>query len=528
MVVHSTRGFQLANQELKAPLPINESQPEPLRNRTARAGMVSGGAEVVTRVLTIALSIATARALEPAEVGALVLAVIVIGIVSMVASYAETAAIVSRSEARDGQYALAASVIRGVITAALLAIIVAALPLATRLLAGKEGDVPQLAALVSALMWQPVLELGACYPRVVLQRQLDLTYLALVNLIQVVSHVVLSVALLWNGYGALGVVWSSLIAAALTALMLWTRLLRSQIPRGGSFGLSTRAWRQTTWETANIFSGGFIGYINMRLDNLLVAGALGPTGMSFYSMAWNASRAPVLVFSTAFSSVLMPTMARIQDDSERVKRAVCESLQHSYILLAPVSLAMFIYAGTIVPVVLGAKWAPMVPCLRVMSITILAAPLIYAWQALFIVSRRAYLTSVPAAVHILVLTVLMVPITKLTGLLGAAFVDLTGVMAVTVTGILLNSRFRRMLTRGVLSAVLVPIGAAGIAGLGGYAISLSLPIGMWHDTLWLSTALMLYPLLLVGFGGRQGLLNTLELLRGIRNERNKLRAVVQN
>jgi O-antigen/teichoic acid export membrane protein len=281
-------------------------------------------------------------------------------------------------------------------------------------------------------------------------------------------------------------------------------------------------------ETANIFSGGFIGYINMRLDNLLVAAALGPTGMSFYSMAWNASRAPVMVFSTAFSSVLMPTMARIQGDTERLKRAVSESLQHSYILLAPVSMAMFLYAGTIVPVVLGAKWTPMVPCLRVMAITILVAPLLYACQALFIVSRRAYLTSIPAIGHIVVLAVLMVPIAKLRGLLGAAFVDLSGVMVLTLTGVLLNSRLRRILTWKVFSAVLVPIGAAAVAGLLGYSIALSVPTGMWRDTLCLSAALMLYPLLLVGFGGRSGLMNTLELVRGINTERNKLRAVVQH
>src|SRR5258705_9256506 len=146
-------------QELQAPLlTTTESQPEPLRHRTARAGMVSGGAEVVTRVLTVALSIATARALEPGEVGALALAVIVIGIVSVVASYAETAAIVSRSEASDGQYAFAAALIRGAITVVLLTTVVTALPVTTRLLAGKEGAVPQLAALVSALMWQPALE----------------------------------------------------------------------------------------------------------------------------------------------------------------------------------------------------------------------------------------------------------------------------------------------------------------------------------------------------------------------------------
>jgi O-antigen/teichoic acid export membrane protein len=497
---------------------------EPLRHKTARAAMTSGGADVVTRVLTIALSIATARALDPGEVGSLALAVIVIGIISMIASYTETAAVVCRSEGSDGQYALAATVIRGAITGILVAIALLALQPTTHLLAGKEGAEPQLAALVGVLIWQPVLELASCYPRVTLMRRLDLTYLAVVNLIQVVIHVGLSVALLWTGYGPMGVVWSSLITAGLTSVMLWPRLARVRLHQASS-AVSKKLWWQTALETVNVFSGGFIGYINTRLDNLLVAGALGPSGMSFYAMAWNASRTPVLVFSSAFSSVLMPTLARIQDDTERVKRALCESLQHSYVILAPVSMAMFLYAGTIVPLVLGAKWTPMIPCLQIMAITILFTPLIYAWQALFIVNRRAFLTSIPAVAHILLLAVLMIPVTRWKGLLGAAYVDLAGVATVGFLGIALNAQFRRMLSFDIVLAVLMPIATSVLAGsIGVYSTSF-LSEGTIRQSAQLGVALVAYPAILRLLGGRRALSDLIRLFSGIVRSRTLAGAV---
>ena len=68
-----------------------------LRSAVARAAFASGAAEMVTRALTIVLSIAVARALDPQEVGLLGLGVIVVGTLSVVTACAETAGDYTRS-----------------------------------------------------------------------------------------------------------------------------------------------------------------------------------------------------------------------------------------------------------------------------------------------------------------------------------------------------------------------------------------------------------------------------------------------
>src|SRR5215510_4213698 len=84
----------------------------PLRLGTARAAFGSGLAEVVARVMAVVLAIVTARTLEPREVGLLGLAVIVIGVISMLGYYPETAAVASRGESDDNSHALAALMVR--------------------------------------------------------------------------------------------------------------------------------------------------------------------------------------------------------------------------------------------------------------------------------------------------------------------------------------------------------------------------------------------------------------------------------
>jgi len=123
-----------------------------LRRNVARAAFASGGVEIVARVLTIVLSIATARELQPSEVGLLGLAVIIVGVLSVVTACAETAGVIARSLASDPQYAWSATLARGAITACLLAVAPFSLPPLAHLLAGKEAASADLLALVYLLM----------------------------------------------------------------------------------------------------------------------------------------------------------------------------------------------------------------------------------------------------------------------------------------------------------------------------------------------------------------------------------------
>src|SRR5262245_46460210 len=93
-----------------------------LRRYVALAAFASGAVEIGTRVLTIVLAIATARALQPDEVGLLGLAVIVVGVLSVATACAETAGVVARSKGSDPEYAWSATATRGAITACLMAL----------------------------------------------------------------------------------------------------------------------------------------------------------------------------------------------------------------------------------------------------------------------------------------------------------------------------------------------------------------------------------------------------------------------
>jgi O-antigen/teichoic acid export membrane protein len=490
------------------------TQEAPLRKRTARAALASGGAEIVTRILTIALSIVTARMLEPREVGLLGLAVIIIAVISIVGFYPETAAVAARGTGTDNKYAIAATAIRATVLCVLILLFRLTFHVLAVYLTGKDDGASELGALVSILIWSPVAELAGGYPQVVLQRRLDLSYIAGVQLLQPIVFVGLAVVLLLWGHGYLGVAWANLIATVVATTLLWLRLWWRRLLVWEGWP-SVANWREMIGGSAKVFLGGFGGFLGERVDNLLVAGAIGPAAMSFYSMAWNASRTPANVFARAISFVLVPTIARIHEDRARVQRALRECLRHCYFLLTPVCAAIFVSAPLLVSFVLGPRWLPLVPCLRIMIITVLVAPFLHVANALLIGSGRAQLTGVGTVVHLAILIGLVPFFASRWGIVGAAYAEMTASVALTAALLVIAQRVTRQMNRSITSAVVLPIAASLCAGALAMTADAYVPSDLVRLIVELGLILICYPLLILLLGGRARLFDLTGLLRGV-------------
>jgi O-antigen/teichoic acid export membrane protein len=247
---------------------------------------------------------------------------------------------------------------------------------------------------------------------------------------------------------------------------------------------------------------------------------IGPAAMSFYSMAWNAARTPANVFARAINFVLVPTLARIQDEPLRVERALRECIRHSYLLLAPVCAVLFVSAPRLVEFVLGAKWLPLVPCLRVMSLTVFAIPILFTSGALLTAIGRAHLIGIATVVHLAMLAGLIPVLASRWGVVGAAFADLTATAIVTAVLFITAKLATKQIKWGLTSTMALPVAASIFAGF------LSWSAGTWiaNDAARLSIELVLvvigYLSFTIVFGGSRRLSDFVTLLRGASRRQN--------
>ena len=497
----------------------HEGKPVPkavtsLRRGVAQAAFASGAVEMVSRALIIVLSIAVARALDPREVGLLGLGVIVVGILSVVTACAETAGVIGRSGGTDPQYAWTSTVVRGVAMGGLLALAPLFLPAVVHLLAGRESSSVELMGLINVLLWQLVLDLAATYPRVLLQRRLSLTPLAGASLVQIIAHVGLSLALLRLGYGAMGVATSTLVAGGLSGVLLWARLFASPGPLW-DVRIKGSPWKQAAASTTKVFVGSFVGYLNGRVDNVLVAGVLGPAAMSFYGMAWSTSRIPAWILSQALGLVLVPTLARVRSNAERMERVILEALRHSYLLLAPACALLFVSADSLVVVVLGMKWLPVIPVLQIMSVTVLVGPLVIASNGLLVATDRGHLTSLATGAQLVTLVLTVGPLAAWWGIVGAALGDLVGTAVLTATLIALCRRSEPRVNCWTMSSALLPVMAALCAGLLALSLSTEVLPGLGRFAIQMGGLLTGYVASIWLLGGRERVMELISIMRDV-------------
>jgi O-antigen/teichoic acid export membrane protein len=294
--------------------------------------------------------------------------------------------------------------------------------------------------------------------------------------------------------------------------MVWSRLWH----RGWfSFeGWPARTvWRESVLGSSRVFLGGFAGYLGNRLDNLLVAGAMGPTVMSYYSMAWNASRTPTGTIAKAITFVLIPTFARMQNETERVERGLKECLEVSYMALAPVCALMLVCAPDLVTTVLGPKWMPIVPALRLMSVTVLVGPLVEASNALLVGTGRAQLSVVAGVVRVVVLLILMQPLAGRWGLSGAVWGDLISSLVSAIALFAVVQAAVRKVRWPLASALACPVLAAFCAGALSWRLGSHLDAGYVRLACQAGILSGSYPLIFAALGGKASLVSLGALMR---------------
>jgi len=403
------------------------------------ASATSSATELLARLLTLGLSVLTARLLQPRDIGVLGLAVTVSTIVAMVGSYAETAGVITRAPSTDAALSGAAALWRGGVTLALSVIVYATLDSLGALVAtGAASDFEQLAG---PMLLVPAIETLASYPRVLLQRRLCLRFVIALQFGQALFFVGIGAALVLGGHGVWGVVWAQIISTSLATGACWAGGLRCDPTPPATSRAAARAVGRSA---AKLFTGGFAGFLSERVDNFLVGGALGPASMSFYSMAWTASRTPVFMLSRALNAVMLPMLPRAMADRPRAEARVQQATRYATILATLTAAGLFAVSHEATELVLGEKWLPLVPSLRIMCLTVSLTPLILIAATVMSASGNAHVLGVAAAAHIAALGVLIPALCTRYGVVGAAVADLS---ATTMTMTLLALTVRKRLGR---------------------------------------------------------------------------------
>lgn len=440
-----------------------------LKERTFRGALYLGGTTLAARVLSVVSGIVLARLLDPVQFGLISLCFIVLSIVSLLAPLGLSSALIRyRGEAphKAAFQVFVWVMITGTIS--FLIVVFTREPLA-RLLGNPEVStiLPWMATLI-------LIDMLGRVPEALLERDLAFKQMSKIGLAGEVLYVGVAISLAASGSGVWSLVIAHLARAASGTILciLWYK---------------SREWiRPQTWDWRvmkdllgfglKLVGSAAINRFYLNVDNFVVGRELGATALGFYTKAFSFTTANVDNVTITISRVLFPTYAKIQHDPGRLTQAYLKSLRMIASTTIPLAFGIAVTAPVLIPILLGAKWVPMVPILQVLALMSVVKPVSATagsvFNALGLPGRNM---TAGIVVSVVMLTGMFAFLSYGYGTVGVAWAVVTAHVAGYIYNVFQMRKVLPGAALGMIPTVLPALGAAIVMAMGMHITRLLLP-----------------------------------------------------
>lgn len=418
------------------------------------AGWLGVGAVVVKAAQTGVLLLLAAM-LAPEAIGVLSIGALVLNVMTAVTDLGTSVALVHWRG--DAERAARSALTLGLGLAAVLTIVMwlTAPALADLLNAGDLG-----VAVIRGMVLCVPCYAAAAVSQELLRRDLRFKRRVVPDIVGALGGAALTVGMAAAGHGAMSLVYGQLLQAAVMLILNWW--MRPPVRPG---------WRRD--DVAGLLSYGghlagasLLTLLMLNIDYLVVAHQLGATAVGVYSMAFRLAYMPYLLLGMVIGGAAFAHLCRLR--GAEVGRAVTDTAVVLHALVVPLYLGIILLAPQLQ--LLGEQWSPGVPALRWLACYGLALSALELVLVALRAVARTRDTLLLNALHLVLLTGLIVAWVDRGVTMVAVAQCVAGVLTLLVGLVVLSRRITGLDWAG-LGRQLAPV-AAGAAAMS--AVSLVL------------------------------------------------------
>lgn len=334
----------------------------------------------------------------------------------------------------------------------------AALVIITAPLMGRFFNSPEAPALTRGIMITYIMLSLATVPGAILIKQMRFHlyegFLTIYQCMGGIGWVVFSVL----GFGAWSLILPSMFAAIFWVSALWT-VTRFR-PK---FRVSRRAFADIFRFARSLWGSELLKYSMLKMDNGVVAFALGQGALGLYQFGEDQSTFASLSVSAVIAGVTLPALAKVQDQLAAFKQTYLDMLRLTAAASMPMQIGALVIADLVMSLVFGTQWDGAVPIFRVYVAYQIVDSLTVLSDAAMSASGRPYIR--------LRMNLIQLPffifaawfgLTVWGGILGIALALAIVRSLAAAAYLLITWRILRLPARGVIRA-LAPSTLAGIA-----------------------------------------------------------------
>lgn len=314
---------------------------------------------VITTVLQLIQLAILARFLDPSAFGLMALVMVVVGFSQAFLDMGISNAIIHKQEITKDQLSTLywVNVLAGFV---LFVIICAVAPLVASFY--NEPELTMLIILVGiTFLVQPF---GQQF-MVLWQKEMRFSEIAKIDIASKFISLMVSVYFAYEGYGVYALVYGTLAAVAVqTFLFLYIGLQEY----GPSFVLKPSEIKEFLSFGAYQMGERSINYFNYQIDTMLIGKLLGMEALGIYTIAKQIIMRPAQIINPIITKVTFPAMAKIQDDTVRLKKVYLKTINYLSSVNFPIYAFIFIFAHDIVMIMFGAKYFEAIYIMQILAI----------------------------------------------------------------------------------------------------------------------------------------------------------------
>ena len=341
---------------VEAPPP---TPPRPSLASTAQlaifGAIYSTGSTYFLQIAALVAGVALARLVDPVAFGTLALAITIYEFVSRIRLFGLNQILMARSSSDETDRSTHFGLTFGLSLAALGVTLLAA-PLLARLYPPETIAVLIVIAALALLDQEGL----SATPDTLLRQAMRYRQIAVLDVSSGLLSMTAAVAAAVAGWG----VWALVVRQAVDVLVRFV----------GSWLMS--GWRPSRWPVlgrarefmragAHLWLGGVSSLISFRYDDFLVGTLVGIPALGFYTRAFDYAKLPMGPLAGIYA-VSLPTFARLKDDRQALSRAYNLFLDSIALFAIPASIWLAIVAPEFVEGIIGPRWAPMIPLVRLL------------------------------------------------------------------------------------------------------------------------------------------------------------------
>ena len=325
-----------------------------LKSKTTRGVFWTVTTVVGNQATTFVIQILLTRLLSPEEFGLIGMAMVFTGFANMVADLGLGAALIQKADATEEHYS-AVFWFAMFIGTTLCVLFVAGAPL----VAAFYGE-PRLTLLIMVLALNFPLGTLALVQYSLLQKHMEFRKLGMVGMVSCIGAGAVGVFAAWRGMG----VWS-LVAQQLANTVIATGMFLVMHPWRPKKTFHRRALKDVLHFSLSVFSFNVFNYAIRNAGNLILGRGLGAVSVGLFTRAYSLMLLPLSFVSYRVGDVMFPAFSLIQDDPKRIARIYLRTISVIALVTFPMMVGLWALSDRFVLTVLGAKWAEIIPLLKV-------------------------------------------------------------------------------------------------------------------------------------------------------------------